>query len=57
MQEKEQSSEKKDTFPYCGGCGRIYYNVPKLTAEEAKKRAQYMCSDCIKEVENMRQDH
>lgn len=36
--------------PYCGGCGHLYFNEPKLTLEEAQRQAKTRrCSYCHEE--------
>lgn len=32
--------EENTVVPYCGGCGHLYFDLPKLTLEEAKEQAK-----------------
>lgn len=54
-------SEEKDTFPYCGGCGHIYFKKPKVTVSEAKilaenDRCHYCHEDVILDAEREREE-
>ncbi len=50
---QDKQDQAKDTYPYCGGCGHLYFNLPKVTATEAKEMKQRMlCGDCISEATN-----
>src|ERR1019366_6608319 len=36
--------------PYCGGCGHLYFNEPKLTLKEAQEKAKTLrCHYCLEE--------
>lgn len=40
--------EPKLVYPYCGGCGHNYFNLPQIPEEEAKERAKTTkCHYCI----------
>ena len=45
--------------PYCGGCGHLYFNEPKITLEEARKQAEtrrcHYCHEDEREDEKRRQ--
>jgi len=41
------SDDLKDTYPYCGGCGHRFFDMPMLTESEANEKSKSLiCHYC-----------
>src|ERR1035438_3671938 len=44
----EQKPDDQTVVPYCGGCGHLYFNEPKVTLAQAQESAKTRrCHYCI----------
>ena len=48
MAKEKTLKEAELIYPYCGGCGHIFYSMPKETPEEAAAKASSRtCGYCM----------